>query len=112
MIDIMKCANELEGLLRNYLKCHYTEFGAKANDNLSLYDWRTPIAFALGCKYGQSNFDPNVKETIDYFLGNEFKGNNISDIITNYSEYNFASQEDAYDYVEGTIRRLREILEG
>lgn len=110
MSDIMAFAIRLESLLRNYLNCDYTEFGVKANDRLSSIDWRTPIAFALGYRYGQSNFDSEVKETIDFFLGNEFWGNNISDIITNFSEYGFASQEDAYDYVEGTINRLSEIL--
>lgn len=103
-------ANRLEGLLRNYLDCHYLDFGVKANDGLTIRDWRTPIAFALGHKYKSSNNSPEVKEKIDYFLGNTIMGNHISDLVKEYEYYGFESQEKAYEAVDNIINSLEEIL--
>lgn len=65
--NILNCANKLEGILRKYLHCNYNEFGVKANDNLIEFDWKSPINFALGYCYAQSNKDPKVKKNIDFF---------------------------------------------
>lgn len=43
---VLEYANKLEHILRHYLECDYTEFGVKANDNLTRYDWQSPINFA------------------------------------------------------------------
>jgi len=110
--SVLSYANKLEGLLRQYLDCHYTDFGVKANDNLTSGDWKSPVNFALGYRYASSNSDPNVKESIDYFLGNEFQGENIGDIIDKYDYYGFGSVDEAYDYIDKTIESLRKILMG
>lgn len=80
-MDVLDLANRLEGILRNYLDCGYDEFGVKANGNLDAGDWMQPIAFALGDKYSSSDRDEDLKEQIDYFLGNTLVGKNISDLI-------------------------------
>ena len=110
MSEALKYANKLEALLRQYLKCHYTEFGVKANGNLLSGNWQVPIALALGCKYGQSGFDSGIKEEVDSFLGNEKKKKNINDIVENYEYYNFSTKQEVYEYFENTIKRLRELL--
>lgn len=107
---VLNHANKLEGLLRGYLNCHYTEFGVKANDNLLSYDWRSPINFALGYRYASSNNDQHVKEAIDYFLGNELQGQSISDIVEQYEYYGFDSVNEALNYIKHTIENLRMIL--
>lgn len=103
-------ANKLEGILRRYLGCEYNEFGVKANDKLTRYDWKSPINFALGFCYASSNKDPKVKEDIDYFLGNELEGQSIGDIVDQYDYYGFDSKEAAFEYIDKTIDRLNEIL--
>lgn len=109
-MDVLRCANKLEGILREYLGCHYTEFGVKANGDLDHTDWQSPINFALGCRYQESGRDPQVKKEILDFLGNQLWGPNMGDIITRYDYYNFASVEEAYQYLEKTIDELRRIL--
>ena len=103
-------ANELEGVLRNYLNCHYTEFGVKANGNLDSSDWKSPVNFALGYKYAESNNDPAIKQEIDYFLGNDFYGENMGDIVGRYNYYNFNSENDACNYIKRTIDNIKRIL--
>ena len=103
-------SNQLEGILRKYLDCHYTDFGVKANDNLASRDWKSPINFALGYKYAKSNNSPEVKDAIDYFLGEVFYGENIGDIIKNYEDYGFDTEKDAYAHVEDTLKSLQKIL--
>ena len=104
-------ANRLEVILREYLKCHYTEFGVKANDNLLSGDWKSPINFALGFRYASSDMDDTVRKDIDDFLGNELIGKNISDIISKYDSYANESEEDAYEAIEQIINRLCKILD-
>lgn len=108
--SVLYYANKLEGILRQYLNCGYNDFGVKANDNLANEDWRSPINFALGCCYGSLNQDPKVKEDIDYFLGNELKGQSIGDIVKQYEYYGFDTKEAAFEYIDKTIERLKEIL--
>ena len=107
---LLNCANKLEGILRKYLDCHYTEFGVKANDNLLRYDWKSPINFALGCRYGSSGHDSKVKEDIDYFLGNELQGQSIEDVVKKYEYYGFETEEAALNYIDETIEHLQKIL--
>ena len=107
---VLELANKLEGILRKYLDCHYTDFGIKANGNLTTYDWKSPINFALGHKYAKSNNSPEVKEAIDYFLGNDLEGKSIGDIVEHYEYYDFKTENDAYAYIENTINHLNEIL--
>ncbi|WP_188400209.1 hypothetical protein [Sporomusa sp. GT1] len=107
---VLNYANQLEGLLRKYLNCHYTDFGVKANDNLTKSDWKSPINFALGHKYAISNNDPKVKESIDFFLGNDLQGESIGDIIERYEYYGFNNVEDAYKYIKDAIANLEKIL--
>lgn len=107
---VLNYANKLEGILRQYLNCGYNDFGVKANDNLASDDWQSPINFALGCRYGSSNKDPQVKEDIDYFLGNELQGQSIGDVVEQYEYYGFETKEAAFKYIDETIERLKEIL--
>jgi len=87
---ILNSANKLEGLLRKYLNCGYNDFGVKANDNLTMHDWKSPINFALGHLHGKSN--------------------NVNDLIENYEYYNFDSTDKAHDYVDKTIEKLEKLL--
>lgn len=107
---LLSYANRLEGLLIKYLDCHYLDFGVKANDGLTIRDWRTPIAFALGHKYASSNNSPEVKEKIDYFLGDVIKGKYMSEVVNEFEKYGFESQEKAYEEVDNIINSLEEIL--
>lgn len=109
---VVSYANELEYMLREFLECDYDEFGVKANDNLICDDWQSPINFALGFRYALSNKDPKVKENIDYFLGNELYGESIGDVVEQYEFYGFESQEEAYRYIDATLKDLRNILFG
>ena len=108
--DVLHYATKLENILRQYLNCGYNDFGVKANGKLADKDWRSSINFALGCRYGSSNQDPKVKEDIDYFLGNELEGQSIGDIVEQYEYYGFDTKEAAFEYIDKTIERLREIL--
>lgn len=107
---ITELATTLEGVLRNYLNCHYTDFGIKANDNLINNDWKSPVYFSLGHKYAMSNNSPEIKRKIDDFLGNDFIGKNIKDIIDNYSYYDFEDTTEAYNHIEYIIDSLKKIL--
>lgn len=75
-------------------------------------DWKSPINFALGYFYGKSDSNSSVKEVIEYFLGNELQGRNITDLVNNYEYYSFDSADDAYDYIDGIIEKLEHILFG
>lgn len=107
---VLDCANKLEGILCKYLNCGYNDFGVKANDNLTRGDWKSPVNFALGHRLASSNNDSLVKESIDYFLGNDFQGQSIGDIVERYEYYGFDSINDAYVYINETIDKLSEIL--
>lgn len=109
-IRILNLATQLEGILCKALHCHRTNFAVQANDNLTKYDWKSPIYFALGHEYALSKNDENLKARIDDFLGNVFKGNSIEDLVLNYKFYDFSSENDAFCYVEETINWLRDIL--
>ena len=109
-MDLLSVANKLEGLLRRYLNCDYTEFGVKANDNLLSYDWKSPICFALGHKYAQSHNDKKTKDEIDTFLGNTLQGQNVSDLVDRYEYYGFDTKEDALKAAENIIKSVEKIL--
>ena len=79
IIQANKQADRLEGILRNFLNCHYSEFGVKANNTLLEYDWNSGINFALGVLYERN---PDLKDEINDFLGNVlYFGNSIQDVI-------------------------------
>ncbi|MBE6104983.1 hypothetical protein [Anaerovibrio lipolyticus] len=110
MVDIKKLASRLEGILRDYLKCHYTEFNVKANDNITFGCWREPIIFALGYKYAQSGDKEVVKAAIEELWGNDLIGENISEICQSYTKYGFESEEKAYDKIKEIIDTFENIL--
>ena len=87
---LMNYANELEGLLRNYLHCDYTEFGVKVSESGNAQDIRTDI---------------------DSFLGNQIYAGSMQEIINKYEEYGFDSTDDAYVYIQETINELRCLLQ-
>ena len=60
-------------------------------------------------KYGKSNNDPKVKETIDNFL-EIFTGNSINDIVKNFEYYNLNSTKEAYQKIEDIINELEKVL--
>lgn len=107
---VLKYGNKLEGVLRRYLNCGYHEFGVKSNDNLTMKDWRSPINFALGYRYAQSNNDEDVKKEIEYFLGDVLIGNSIDDVIKQLNYWGFKDEDEAYDHIENIINKLEQIL--
>ena len=107
MNPVLEKANRLEGILRSFLNCHYTEFGVKANGNLDDNDWKRPINFAWGYKYALS---PTMKEKIDYFLSDVLIGNSIGDILRKYEYYGFNSKNEAYKKIDEIIEELEKIL--
>jgi hypothetical protein len=104
----LDCANKLEGILRSYLNCHYNDFGVKANNNL-LNDWRSPVKFALGVFYGESNRSQAAKDKIDNFV-DYFEGQGIDDLAARYEYYDFESQAAVYEYVDKKIEELAVLL--
>ena len=103
-------ANALEGILRNYLKCHYLDFYVNANDYLSDVDWRTAIIFALGFCYAKSDSNADVKDKINTFIGETLIGNSIADLVNNHERYEFNSDEEAFERVDSIIDELQGIL--
>ena len=86
IIQANKQADRLEGVLRNFLNCHYSEFGVKANNTLLEYDWNSGINFALGVLYERN---PDLKDEINDFLGNVlYFGNSIQDVINKCEDEN------------------------
>lgn len=110
MDNISLYAMKLESILRDYLKCGYNDFRVKANDWLKDTDWSSAVYFALGCKYGELGKSEEVKEKIDYFLGNDFWGDSITDIVINFNSYGFVSKESAYEYINNTINKIDKLL--
>lgn len=109
-MDKLVLATKLERILSNYLKCEFNDFGIKANDNLLKYDWKSPVYFALGYKYGKSNNAPKVKEIIDNFR-EIFIGDNLIDAIEEFKSNNLNStDEEAYQKIENIINELQKIL--
>ena len=108
---VLEKANRLEGILREFLDCHYIDFGVKANDNLTSNDWKSPINFALGFKYALSNKSPEVKEAIDNFFGFLFVDEkSIGDVIRNYKYQGFKSKYEAYKRIDEIISEFEKIL--
>lgn len=105
----LNLARRLEEILRRTLSCHYTEFEVKANDDL-LNDWKSPINFALGYCYAKTNDDPDVKNRITDFLGNDFIGEGINDVIVRFEWHGLKSEEDAYKKIESIIDEVESIL--
>lgn len=106
---IRNCANKLEVVLKNYLNCNFSEFGIKSNGCLDKTDWKSPINFALGYKYAESNKNPKIKDEIENFLYT-LKGSNIQEIIYKHEQFDFSSKEEAVEYVLNTINKLENIL--
>ena len=111
MADPANLAQSLEGILRKHLKCHYLDFGIKANDNLLRDDWKSPVNFALGHRYALSHNDEKVKEDINDFLGDKFIGQHIMDVVDNYEDYGLNSPEEAVERVREIINEIRDLLQ-
>ena len=109
--QILKYGNRLEGILRRYLNCGYHEFGVKSNNNLTTSDWRSPINFALGYKYAESNNNDNVKKEIEYFLGDVLIGKSFCDVIERLDYYGFENETEAYEAINKIIESFEEIID-
>lgn len=110
MNNVLMYANLLEDILTKYLDCHWGNFGVKANGYLDNGDWKSPINFALGCKYGEAGKSEKMKDEIENFIGNILKGKNMEEIVQNYEQFGYSSENEAYKYLEETIKKLDEIL--
>ena len=110
MERFIQLANRLEGILRKYLDCDYTEFGVKSNGNLDSGHWKEPINFALGYRYAISRNDSDKKQDIEKFRGNLLEGENINDLIKNHDCYGLSSKDKALDKVEEIIDEFERIL--
>lgn len=110
MSNIRNHGNELETILRNYLKCNYPEFKVKSNGYLQDNDWQSSIIFALGVKYGESNRSEEMKTTINSFICNDLQGTCMDDIINRYDYYGFSTKDEAYEYIDEIIKKVKEIL--
>lgn len=96
-------ADRLEGILRRFLNCHYTEFGVKANNLLLKYDFKSPINFALGVLYGKK---PELKQEINNFISNRLVGgNSIESFIDEYE-----NKEAGIKEVESILDELEKLL--
>ena len=105
IIQANKQADRLEGVLRNFLNCHYSEFGVKANNTLLEYDWNSGINFALGVLYERN---PDLKDEINDFLGNVlYFGNSIQDVINKCEDENegIAKVKEIIDKFEALLRK-------
>ena len=105
IIQANKQADRLEGVLRNFLNCHYSEFGVKANNTLLEYDWNSGINFALGVLYERN---PNLKDEINDFLGNVlYFGSSIQDVIKKCEDENegIAKVKEIIDKFEALLRK-------
>lgn len=100
-------SQRLEGILRNPLDSRYLHFDIKG-DILWNVEWRPAIAFVLGYKLALDD-TPQKRDDIDFFLGN-IKGTCIRDLVQNYSNYSFKTEEEACDYVRDIVRRLEGFL--
>lgn len=104
-MDSIIQADRLEGILRNFLNCHYSEFGVKANNTLLEYDWNSGINFALGVLYERN---PNLKDEINDFLGNVlYFGSSIQDVIKKCEDENegIAKVKEIIDKFEALLRK-------
>lgn len=99
----------LEGILRKYLQCHYLDHDVKCELLLKL-DWKKPIKFALEKKYNSPATNQDTKNKINIFMQNNFKGENIDDLITNKKSYGFKNKEESLEYIEATIATIEKLL--
>ncbi|WP_410689717.1 hypothetical protein [Campylobacter lari] len=102
-----KYSSNLEGILRNYLKCHYTDFGIK-NKLLLGQSWAKPINFVLGVKYAHATVQR--KNDIKYFLENELKGVNIKDLVERSEYYCLGNANEALKYISQIIQKINYLL--
>ena len=107
---VLELSIRLEGVLRTYLHCEYSDFGVKANGNIDSGTWKNPIWFALGHRLGKSGNDEKLKNEIDFFLDNELIGKNIGSIINDYAQEGFDSREEAIEEVERLIDEIERLL--
>ena len=99
-------AYELKNILTGYLKWEDNSIKAKT---LRRNEWKNLINFALGNRYSELK-DEKSKKEIENFLG-KIKGNSMEDLIENYRDYEFQSEEEAAKYIEDTVEKLKLILQ-
>ena len=99
-------AYELKNILTSYLKWEDNSIKAKT---LRRNEWKNLINFALGNRYSELK-DEKSKKEIENFLG-KIKGNSMEDLIENYRDYEFQSEEEAAKYIEDTVEKLKLILQ-
>lgn len=104
---MLKLSFNLEGTLRNFLKCHYTDFGVK-NELLLGQNWTNPINFVLGVKYAHATVQR--KNDIKYFLENELMGVNIKDLVEHSEYYCLGNVNGALQYILQTINKISYLL--
>lgn len=99
-------AYELKNILTGYLKWEDNSIKAKT---LRRNEWKNLINFALGNRYSELK-DEKSKKEIENLLG-KIKGNSMEDLIENYRDYEFQSEEEAAKYIEDTVEKLKLILQ-
>ena len=99
-------AYELKNILTSYLKWEDNSIKAKT---LRRNEWKNLINCALGNRYSELK-DEKSKKEIENFLG-KIKGNSMEDLIENYRDYEFQSEEEAAKYIEDTVEKLKLILQ-
>ena len=99
-------AYELKNILTGDLKWEDNSIKAKT---LRRNEWKNLINFALGNRYSELK-DEKSKKEIENFLG-KIKGNSMEDLIENYRDYEFQSEEEAAKYIEDTVEKLKLILQ-
>ncbi|HEB9286784.1 TPA: hypothetical protein RZK16_000394 [Campylobacter coli] len=104
---VSKYSLKLEGILRKYLKCHYTDFGIK-NELLLGQNWTNPINFVLGVKYAHATVQR--KNDIKYFLENELKGVNIKDLVEHSEYYCLGNVNGALEYISQIVEKIQYLL--
>lgn len=104
---MLKLSLNLEGTLRNFLKCHYTDFGVK-NELLLGLSWTKPINFVLKRKL--SHATDQRKSEIKDFLEKELKGENMEDLVNHSESYRLGDKNGALKYISQTITKIQYLL--
>lgn len=102
-----KLSLNLEGTLKNYLKCYFNDFGIKSELLLD-QDWAKPINFVLGVKYAYAT--DKRKHEIKDFLENELIGVNIKNLVESSEFYCLEDKNKALEYISQTVKKIQYLL--